>query len=227
MLRQTPLLICLTLSTTLGLAQKNELELTLGSTRSSSANTTQTTTTSPGLPVFVVTQPVKLLGISNLTYGVGFARRVKDFKLAALSLEVNAAGFPSNDTISPSPAFGATFPVLGSIFLIPGARFTFLPNQRISPFVSGGAGLTHIFLKRLALPSPNALALGFGGGVDVKSPWRLVSFRTEVRDFLATQSGLGNALTVSFPSSPDQFNTKTRETQRNHLLLGGGATFHF
>jgi hypothetical protein len=177
--------------------------------------------------VFVVTQPIKLLGISNLTYGVGFARRVKDFRLAALSLEINAAGFPSNNTVSPVPAFGATFPLRGSVFLIPGARFTFLPNQRISPFVTGGAGLVHIFLKDLALPSPNALALGFGGGVDVRSPWRLLSFRTEVRDFLATQSGLGNALTVSFPSSPNPFNTRTRETQRNHLLLGGGAAFHF
>jgi len=182
-------------------AQKNEVDMVLGNTRSFSSNTTFST------PTFSRTVPS--LRDSNLTYEVGVARQLASFKPASLSLELTAAGFPA-------PADFA------SLFVVPAARFTFLPRNRVSPFASTGAGFVH--LSRNGVPSTNAVAYQFGGGVDVRTPIRFVSIRGEARDFLASQSGFASGFSSFTTVAPG---VKVTGSFRNHLLLGGGAAFRF
>jgi len=184
-------------------AQKNEVDMVLGNTRSFSSNTTFST------PTFSRTVPS--LRDSNLTYEVGVARQLTSFRAASLSLELTAAGFPAHLNTD-----------FASVFVVPAAKFTFLPQNRISPFASTGVGFVH--LSRGGIPSTNAVAYQFGGGVDVKTPIRFLSIRAEARDFLASQSGFASAISHFAILPPGATVTGS---SRNHLLLGGGAVFRF
>ena len=182
-------------------AQKNELDMVLGNTRSFSSNTTFST------PIFSRTVPS--LRASNLTYEIGVARQLASFKPASLSLELTSAGFPARGDFA-------------SVFVVPAAKFTFLPQNRISPFASTGVGFVHLSMG--GVPSTNAVAYQFAGGVDVKTPIRFLSIRGEARDFLASQSGFASAFSRFATVSPG---TTVTGSSRNHLLVGGGAVFRF
>lgn len=126
-----------------------------------------------------------------------------------LGLELTAAGFPA-------PADFA------SVFVIPAAKFSFLPQKRISPFVSTGVGYVH--LSRNGVPSVNAVAYQFGGGADVKSLIHFLSFRAEARDFLASQSGFASGFSRFTTLAPG---VTVKGSFRNHILVGGGAVLRF
>ena len=182
-------------------AQKNEVDAVLGNTWSFNSNTSVAI---PG-----ISSPLTIpSGInSKVTYEAGFARQLVNFRPGSLSLELNAAGFPAS--LNGNPA---------AVFLVPGARFSFVPRSRVSPFASAGAGFVH--LSRGGIPSTNAAAFQFGGGADVKTPIRFLKLRAEVRDFLATDSGFAN-FTTGIPG------VSARGSSRNHVLVGGGAVLRF
>jgi hypothetical protein len=183
----------------LSFGQKNEVDVVLGNTWSLNSNTTIAI---PGLsPVTVGSGRV-----SNLTYEVGLARQLASFGPGALSLELNAAGFPKS------------LDNFASVFVVPAAKFTFMPRSRVSPFASAGVGFVH--LAASPLPSVYAAAFQFGGGADVKTPIRFLNLRVEARDFLATQSGFAS-LTQGNPG------TTFSGSSRNHVLFGGGAVLRF
>jgi hypothetical protein len=180
--------------------QKNEVNVVSGNTWSYNSNATVT-----GLAPTPFTFGSGRA--SNLTYEVGVARQLASFRPASLSLELTATGIPA-------PASSD----FTSVFVVPSAKFTFLPRNRISPFASTGVGVVH--LAKDGFPSRNAVAYQFGGGVDVKTPVRFLSFRAEGRDFLASQSG-----TILF-RVPDPGVT-VKESFRNHVLAGGGLVVRF
>ena len=182
-------------------AQKNEVDVVLGNTWSMNSNTSVAI---PGL-----SGPLTLgSGVnSKVTYEAGFARQLAGFRVGSLALELNAAGFPAS--LNGNPA---------AVFLVPGAKFSFLPRSRVSPFASAGAGFVH--LSRGGTPATNAAAFQFGGGVDVKTPIRFLHFRAEGRDFLATDSGFAN-IETSIPG------VAAHGSSRNHVLVGGGAVLRF
>ncbi len=181
-------------------AQKNEFDMVLGNTWSLNSNTTVSI---PGIssPLIFPSGSKK-----NLTYEAGFSRRLLSFRPASLSLELNAAGFPT--TLRGN---------LASVFVVPGVKFDFLPRSRISPFASAGAGFAHLSTTPF---STNTAAFQFGGGFDVKTPIRFLKLRAEGRDFLATDSGLAGSLHTFPPVSAEG-------SSRNHVLVGGGAVLRF
>ena len=176
--------------------QKNEVDVVLGNSWSSNSSATINGIVSTPLTVGTGTA-------SNLTYQVGVARQLATFKPFSLGLELTATGVPAPRSSN-----------FASVFVVPAAKFTFLAQKRISPFATTGVGLVH--LAKGGFPSSNAVAYQFGGGVDVKTPVPLLSFRAEVRDFLASQSG-------------DIFfgRTGVQDSFRNHVLAGGGVVLRF
>ena len=184
-------------------AQKNEVDMVLGNTRSFSSNTTFSS------PTFSRTVPS--LRNSNVTYELGLARQLATFRPGSLSLELTAAGFPAHLNTD-----------FASVFVIPAAKFSFLPQSRVSPFASTGVGYVH--LSRNGVPSVNAVAYQFAGGVDVRTPIRFISIRAEARDFLASQSGFASGFSRFTTIAPG---VTVKGSFRNHLLLGGGAVFRF
>jgi hypothetical protein len=183
------------------LAQKNEVDMVLGNTWSFSSNT------SIAIPGIIPPLTFPSGHSSKLTYEAGFARQLVSFRPVTFGLELNAAGFPAS--LNGNPA---------AVFVVPAARFNFLPRGRVSPFASAGAGFVH--LARGSFPSTNTAAFQFGGGVDVKTPIRFLNLRVEARDFLAARSGFANIAT-SFPG------VSAHDASRNHLLVGGGAVLRF
>ncbi|MGE5322131.1 MAG: hypothetical protein ACM3SW_04690 [Actinomycetota bacterium] len=178
-------------------AQKNEVDVLFGNTWSFNSNLI---VSRPGfLPVAIGSRED-----SNVTYQLGVARQLADFKAATLSLELNAAYVPTN---------------LKSVFVVPAARFTFMPRSRISPFVSTGVGFVD-FLGN-GFPSGTGVAFQFGGGFDAKTPVRFLNFRLEARDFLAAQPGSGARIFSAVPGAT------ANQPFRNHALAAAGFVVRF
>lgn len=188
-------------------AQKNEVDMVLGNTWSFNSNTTL----SGPSPTFSGTVPSGRN--SNLTYEVGLARQLASFRPASLSLELTAAGFPAHQSRNTN---------FSSVFVVPAAKFSFLPQNRVSPFATTGVGFVH--LSRGGVTSTNAAAYQFGGGTDVKTPVRFLSFRAEVRDFLASESGFASGISHFAILQPG---ATVKGSSRNHILAGGGAVLRF
>ena len=134
-------------------------------------------------------------------FGANYAYRLRDGQLAALFVEVPFWANPNRTVSLRAPAAASD---VASLFLTPGLRVSFLPKNRISPFVAAGGGLAvyeHSSLLQNGRPYPGDRvqktgAFEYGGGVDVRvRPW--LAFRGEVRDFYtgAPQYGVpvGNA----------------------------------
>jgi hypothetical protein len=144
----------------------------------------------------------------NLTYQVGFARKLTSFRAGDLSLELSAAGFPRHIDTD-----------FASVFVVPAVKFTFLPRNLISPFVDSGVGFVHLDGGRTSI---NAAAYQFGGGFDVRTPIRFLSFRLQVRDYLASESGLASPV-----PPPNPLGITVKGSSRNHALAGGGVVLRF
>jgi len=181
-------------------AQKNEVNMVLGNTWSLRSDTTLSSPTA--------SRTFSIGGDSNLTYDFGFARKLTSFRAVDFSIGLNAAGFPAHLQTQ-----------FASVFVVPTAKFSFFPRSRISPFFDTGVGLVHLSRGNL---SSNGAAYQLGGGFDVRTPVRFLSFRAETRDFLASQSGFAS----QFSGNAGPGVTVT-SSSRNHVLLGGGAVFRF
>jgi len=143
---------------------------------------------------------------AGFSWQASFAYRLTNFRAAALYAELPVSGSPTRST----GGIGGQF---SSVFLTPSAQFKFLPDARISPFASMGAGVAH-FSNTLGGSSGNTGAFQIGGGVDFRTPMRGLAIRTEVRDFITGRPAIGAF--ADFSSSHLQ-----------NIFAGGGFVLKF
>lgn len=133
-------------------------------------------------------------------FQVNFARRIVRGQKAALWFEVPAAAGPSH---SIRTANAATPVSVATFYLTPSFRVNFAPSRALSPWLSAGGGYSLYEtsenlrngtknLNRLT----NTAALQFGGGVDLRTPYKVlvpVNLRLELRDFYSFEGQKINA----------------------------------
>ncbi len=141
----------------------------------------------------------------GVSWQASFAYRLADFKAATLYVELPVAGTPSRT----GPGFiGSEF---SSVFFTPSAQLKFLPGRSISPFASFGGGLASFSSLGTG---ENVGAFQVGGGVDFKTPFRVLAIRAEARDFITGRPDI----------SPFGSFTSTRF---QHIFAGGGVVLKF
>lgn len=162
---------------------------------------------------------------SNIEFGSGmvfqatYARRLTDFRTAALYFEVPFVATPLVDLSSSNVAVPANYAYL---FVTPGLRLKFKPNAPASPWISLGGGYGDFEESKqsqdgTAIPRIEASrgTLQFGGGVDFRTPIRIlfpIGVRAEVRDF--------------YSGKPD-FRINTPGGLQHNLVFSGGLVVHF
>ncbi|HEX7285410.1 MAG TPA: hypothetical protein VF532_04470 [Candidatus Angelobacter sp.] len=187
-------------------AQSNELSATVG------------VAFSPDAKGFLTCGEAIICGIppgtiGNISYGFGFswqatyAHRLANFHAASLYLELPAVGSPSRTGPGPFPAPSE----FSTIFFTPSAQFKFLPDAWVSPFASAGGGFGHF---RTGSSSANSGAVQLGGGVDFRTPLRVLGVRAELRDFITGRPNM--AAFNGFTSNHFQ-----------HMFAGAGVVVKF
>jgi hypothetical protein len=142
----------------------------------------------------------------GISWQVSLAYRVVDFRAAALYVELPFAGSPSRT----GPA-GLIIPgEFSSFFLTPSAQLKLLPRGFASPFASVGGGLAHFSTTG---SGGNAGALQVGGGVDFRTPLRVLGIRAEARDFIT--------------GHPAVFPLGAFTSRVQHVFAGGGVLLKF
>jgi len=133
------------------------------------------------------------------------------------ALEVPFVAIPSQDVRSSSSFAPRNY---ASIFITPGFRVILAPNSKFSPWAAAGGGYAR-FAESTTLVngSPNTFktgtnkgALQYGGGVDFKTPFPLLGFRGEIRDFYSGQPRLNVARSLS---------------GQHNIIVSGGIIVHF
>ncbi len=192
-------------------AQKNELTISAGATFASG-----TTTSSFACPAVVLPCPTPVFGLNTSTaasYEGTYARRLADFRVGSLSIELPVLGIPSRNVhLEGAPFIRENH---FSFFLTPSAKFQFLSGHKISPFVSAGGGFAY-FGGSFRFVNRTTAAAQFGAGLDFKLPVSFLSFRTEVRDFYTGRPGVEQILGAN----------DTPNAQHN-VFTGGGLVIHF
>lgn len=173
-------------------AQKNEVSLTAGGLETSDPGS-GVCEAFPGCP------PTTVFGIdTGGAFQASFAHRLADFKAVGLYFELPLIVSPSRGTSSGN---------LSSLFFTPSVKLNLLSGATVSPFVSIGAGLAHFSVTSTG----NTAAAGqVGGGVDFRTPLRLLGIRAELRDIISGEPG--------FTSSG---------SLRNNVFMGGGIVLRF
>ncbi|HKT50638.1 MAG TPA: hypothetical protein VJV96_10085 [Candidatus Angelobacter sp.] len=183
-------------------AQKAEVSLTVGAAVSPDGKGPATCGEAIICPI-----PQGIIGPvalgTGLSWQTSFAYRLVNFKAAALYLELPLAGSPSRT----GPGFSPTF---SSFFFTPSAHLKLLPGRAISPFASVGGGVAHFSSLD---SSGNAGVLQVGGGLDFRTPLRVLGIRVEARDFITGHSSV--APLVDFTSHVQ------------HVFVGGGIVLKF
>lgn len=170
---------------------------------------------------------------SSVVFGFNYARRIKSAQKAALYLEVPIFAGPSHSiayNFSPTPSFPTPVSTsLATLYVTPSLRVKFRPEGRVSPWLSAGGGYAfYEASERLTLlfgPTPSVIsnprrnthtgALQFGGGVDFKTPIKVVTpihLRAEIRDFHTFES-------VNFGPG--------RAGSQDNLVFAGGIILKF
>jgi hypothetical protein len=156
----------------------------------------------------------------GLTYQANYARKLSATSGIAFHLEFPFVATPSADVSSPIGAVPRNY---ASIFVTPALRFTFAPDSTVRPWVSIGGGYGRFDesstrvdqTENTGARGKNTGALQFGGGVDIKSPFRVLlpfSFRGEVRDFY---------------SSTPLLNVDLESDRQHNVIVSGGIVIHF
>jgi hypothetical protein len=164
-------------------AQQNELSLTLGGnfTVSPQGNPTcEAILTCPTGPVSVGIAP-------GFAIAGSYARRVADFKAAALYAEFPIVATPVRSGVG---IFSSDF---ASIFFTPSLRLQLAPARSVSPFFSVGAGLAYYN----GSGTDTRWAAQFGGGLDFKTRLPHLGFRVEARDFFTGKPSIANLINVT------------------------------
>lgn len=155
-------------------AQSNEISGTFGLAFSPDAKGLLTC----GEAIICSIPPGAVVNLSitpGFSWQATYAHRLASFKVAGLYLELPVTGASSRNGPGGFPAPNE----FSSIFFTPSAQFRFLPAAGISPFASVGGGLAHF---ETSLTSAKTGALQLGGGLDFRTPLRMLALRAEVRD---------------------------------------------
>jgi opacity protein-like surface antigen len=164
----------------------------------------------------IVPGPGSIEASTGLTFQATYARLLKQTERVGIYFEVPFVATPLQDVSSANPAVPLNY---ASLFITPGVKFKFRPQQRVSPFLAVGGGYARFdesedLVTNLPNPGPrgtNTGALQFGGGFDVKVFSR-ISLRGEVRDFY---------------SGRPQFNVSTESDRQHNVVFSGGFVVHF
>ena len=157
---------------TCAVAQKHELALTAGSVLSQDRG--------------AATNAINLG--SGIALQVNYAHQiVKGNRYASLYGDVQFMANPQRVVAS---TVTTAIRDLASLYVVPGVKVKFVPEGKVSPWFSIGAGYSLYehsanLLNGLVSPVPRHLnrgTIGYGGGLDWKA-WRNVSLRLEARDF--------------------------------------------
>ena len=188
-----------------GESKKNELGLLLGGV------VTGQKATVGGAPVEVS---------AGLTFQATYARRLKEWRRAALYFEVPFVATPSTEVRSTDTTVAHNYDTL---YITPGLRVKFAPRKVVSPWlaVGGGYGLLEAS-KGLISGTPNPSerfvhtgTLQFGGGVDFDTKLKVlvpIGFRVEVRDFY---------------TAVPRLNTTLNQSRQHNVLFSGGLVVKF
>ena len=185
--------------------KKNELGLLLGGV------VTGQKTTVGGAPVDVS---------AGLTFQATYARRLKEWKRAALYFEVPFVATPSTEVRSPDTSVVHNYDTL---YVTPGLRVKFAPRKMVSPWLAlgGGYGLLEASKGLISgAPTPGERfvhtgTLQMGGGVDFAPRFKIlvpIGFRLEVRDFYTSVPNLNTTLT---------------DSRQHNVLFSGGLVVKF
>ncbi|MGH9532291.1 MAG: outer membrane protein [Terriglobales bacterium] len=153
---------------------------------------------------------------TGITYQATYARLLKQTERVGIYFEVPFVATPLQDVSSANPAVPLNY---ASLFITPGVKFKFRPQERVSPFVAVGGGYARFdesedLVSGVPNPGPRGTNTGvfqFGGGFDVKVFSR-ISLRGEVRDFY---------------SGRPQFNVATDSDRQHNVVFSGGFVVHF
>jgi len=153
---------------------------------------------------------------AGYTFQATYARQLTKSEKIALYFEVPFLATPLVDVRSGDPAAPQNY---ASLFVTPGIRFKFRPDERVSPFSSIGGGYARFDESELRIDgAPNTGARGtnsgvlqLGGGVDYKVFSR-ISLRGEVRDFY---------------SGKPQYNVTPEGSRQHNVVVSGGFVVHF
>lgn len=164
----------------------------------------------------IVSGPGTISVSTGITYQATYARLLKQTDRVGIYFEVPFVASPLQDVASSNPAVPLNY---ASLFITPGVRFKFRPEQRVSPFVAVGGGYARFdesedLVSGVPNPGPrgtNTGVLQFGGGFDVKVFSR-ISLRGEVRDFY---------------SGRPQYNVITDGDRQHNVVFSGGFVLHF
>ena len=196
---------------TLALAQKNEVSVSVGAVATSDQQTQFLGIICPfNFPTCA--GPFHFNTSTGVAFEGNYARQIFNFHLASVGVEFPLLGVPSRDVNTSAAGFPSGKFSLSSLFFTPSARIKILPSGAISPFFSLGGGLAHYE----AAGSTNHGALQFGGGADFKTPLPHFAIRLEVRDFWAR--GLNDGSSGNPSVKPERL---------HNVFGGGGVVFKF
>lgn len=153
---------------------------------------------------------------SGLAYQATFAHRFTNNGIG-FGFEVPFVALPSQDVRSNSIFVPRNY---ASIFIAPGFRVTFTPHAVISPWASAGGGYARFAESTtLGTGAPNTFkkgtnkgALQFGGGVDFRTPIKILALRAEIRDF--------------FTGEP-RLNFQRPQSGQHNIITSGGFVLRF
>lgn len=156
---------------------------------------------------------------SGFTFQATYARRLVDARAAGLYFEIPLLATPLQDVTSSNGLSPANY---ASLFITPGVRLKLAPEAAFSPWFSVGGGYARFDESALRLDgSPNTSrgtnrgAIQFGGGVDLRTPVRIlfpVGLRVEVRDLYSDKPNYNGVVDSGF---------------QHNLVFSGGLVVHF
>ena len=181
---------------------KNEVGLLLGGIRTPNRS--------------IVPGPGSIEASTGIAFQATYARLLKQTERVGIYFEVPFVASPLQDVSSANTAVPLNY---ASLFVTPGVKFKFRPQQKVSPFFAVGGGFARFdesedLVTNLPNPGPRGTSTGvlqFGGGFDVKVFSR-ISLRGEVRDFY---------------SGRPQFNVSTESDRQHNVVFSGGFVVHF
>ena len=131
---------------------------------------------------------------SGLALQANYAHKYRELKWGALYWELNAMGNPFRH-LSGFPVTATS--EIRSLYVTPGVRFQFTPQERITPYVAAGGGYAFYDSSSVNIAGgankgsvTNTYAIDYGAGVDIVASKRYV-VRGDVRGFYTGCPALG------------------------------------
>jgi hypothetical protein len=156
---------------------------------------------------------------NGVTFQATYARELIAAKAAGLYFEVPLFATPLQDVTASNGLSPTNY---ASLFITPGLRFKLAPGSSFAPWFSIGGGYARFDESALRLDgSPNTTrgtnrgAVQFGGGVDIRTPVRIlfpIGLRAEVRDLYSGKFDSNGVAGNGF---------------QHNMVFSGGIVVHF